>query len=314
MTIRSGSPVNGTMEVLEEKPDPASKMGLFEAFANPPVIYSSLIVVLACAWGFSSGIVSIISMVALFAVVLISAVHLERGEATWGQWYEKLLANSFPFTILVILTILVGGIVQIVPLVTVTEKGVVDDRMQVPYTPLELAGRDIYVSEGCYTCHSQMIRPFVAEVLRYGDYSRLGESIYDYPFQWGSRRIGPDLARVGGKYTHEWHFNHMLNPRSVSTGSNMPNYPWLLENDTDVAVLPRKLEVQRMLGVPYPELTPEEIQASVTQQSAEIVEALLEKGVLIAPEKEIVAVIAYLQKLGQSETPGSEPQKENQPE
>jgi cytochrome c oxidase cbb3-type subunit I/II len=106
----------------------------------------------------------------------------------------------------------------------------------------------------------------------------------------------------------------MLNPRSVSTGSNMPNYPWLLENDTDVAVLPRKLEVQRMLGVPYPELTPEEIQASVTQQSAEIVEALLEKGVLIAPEKEIVAVIAYLQKLGQSETPGSEPQKENQPE
>ncbi|MBL4575842.1 MAG: cytochrome-c oxidase, cbb3-type subunit I [Opitutaceae bacterium] len=314
MTIRSGSPVNGTMEVLEEKPDPASKMGLFEAFVNPPVIYSTLIVVLACSWGFSDGIGAIVSMVALFAVVLISAVHLERGEATWGQWYEKLLANSFPFTILVIFSVLIGGIVQIVPLVTVTEKGIVDDRMQVPYTPLELAGRDIYVSEGCYTCHSQMIRPFVGEILRYGDYSRLGESIYDYPFQWGSRRIGPDLARVGGKYTDDWHFNHMLNPRSVSTGSNMPNYPWLLEKDIDVAVLPRKLDVQRTLGVPYPELTPKEIQASVTKQSAEIVERLLRKGVLIAPEKEIVAVIAYLQKLGQSETVGSESQEKNQSE
>jgi len=313
-TVRSGSPVNGTIEVLEEKADPASKMGLRETFVNPPVIYTTLIIVLACVWGFGSGVVSIVSMVTLFIVVLVAAVHLERGEDNWAQWYDKLLVNSFPFTLLVILSVLIGGIVQIVPLVTVTEKGVVDDRMQVPYTPLELAGRDIYVKEGCYTCHSQMIRPFVAEVLRYGDYSRLGESIYDHPFQWGSRRTGPDLARVGGKYPHAWHFNHMLDPRSISAGSNMPNYPWLLENDTDVDALPSKLRVQRMLGTPYPEFTEEEIQDSVTKQSTEIAESLREAGVIIAPEKEIVALISYLQKLGKSEGVASGTLEEDQPE
>ncbi len=313
-TIRSGSPVNGTVEVMEKKPDPASKMGLGATFVNPPVIYSTLVVVLACVWGFSSGIFSIVSMIVLFGVVLIAAVHLERSEDTWAQWYDKLLANSFPFTILVIISILIGGIVQIVPLVTVTEKGVVDDRMQIPYTPLELAGRDIYVKEGCYTCHSQMIRPFVGEVLRYGDYSRLGESIYDHPFQWGSRRTGPDLARIGGKYPDVWHFNHMLDPRSISAGSNMPNYPWLLEKDTDVDALPRKLAVQRTLGVPYPEYSDEEILADLKAQSTEIAENLREAGVIIAPEKEIVALIAYLQKLGKFETVPSELLEGSQPE
>jgi cytochrome c oxidase cbb3-type subunit I/II len=176
-----------------------------------------------------------------------------------------------------------------------------------PYTPLEQRGRDLYVREGCYTCHSQMIRTLVPDVLRYGragvaaDYSRLGESIYDRPFQWGSRRIGPDLARVGGNYNHAWHYRHMEDPRQTSPGSNMPAYPWLLTADTDVGTLPAKLRVQRQLGVPYPEMTPEAIQARVDAQAREIVADLAASGIEVAPEREIIALIAYLQYLGSYE-------------
>jgi cytochrome c oxidase cbb3-type subunit I/II len=199
-------------------------------------------------------------------------------------------------------------LIQIVPLAVAHRAANVEDRKQIPYTPLELAGRDIYVREGCYTCHSQMIRTLKPDVLRYGDYSRLGESIYDHPYQWGSKRNGPDLARVGGKYPHLWHLRHMEDPRSVSVGSNMPPYPWLLTNDTDVAALPAKLSVQRTLGVPYPNWTPEQIKARVDAQAKGIADELRKNGAYVAPEKEIVALIAYLQHLGKSEpVPGPAP-------
>jgi cytochrome c oxidase cbb3-type subunit I/II len=146
-----------------------------------------------------------------------------------------------------------------------------------------------------------MIRTLVPDVMRYGDYSRLGASISDHPSQWGRRRIGPDLARVGGKYPDSWHYHHMLDPRAISPGSNMPNYPWLFENDTDVAALPSKLAVMRTLGVPYPAQTPEEIQAEVDAQAAGIAARLREADILVEPNREIVALIAYLQKLGKSE-------------
>ena len=304
-TAKSGSPVNGTVEVYVEEKDPSEKLTLGGTFLNAPVIYSTLIIVLACTWAFGSDLVSLTSMIALFVTCIIAFIHLQVGEHNWAAWYDKLLANFFPFTVLVLLSVLVGGIVQIVPLVTVKQERIVDDRIQIPYTPLELAGRDIYVREGCYTCHSQMIRPFVSEVLRYGDYSRLGESIYDYPHQWGSKRTGPDLARVGGKYNDIWHYRHMENPRSISEGSNMPNYPWLLTDDTDTAALPSKLRVQRILGVPYPEMTDQEIADLVTEQAGAIA-ANLASDVEVAPEREIIALIAFLQQLGQSEpaTPG----------
>ncbi|HUG10867.1 MAG TPA: cbb3-type cytochrome c oxidase subunit II, partial [Opitutaceae bacterium] len=153
----------------------------------------------------------------------------------------------------------------------------------------------------CYTCHSQMIRTLVPDVLRYGDYSRLGESIYDHPFQWGSKRNGPDLARVGGKYPDVWHLRHMEDPRSISIGSNMPSYPWLLENDADVAALPSKIAAQRALGVPYPAWTDEEIATSVATQSSGIATGLKDAGAYVAPDKEIIALIAYLQHLGKFE-------------
>jgi cytochrome c oxidase cbb3-type subunit I/II len=177
----------------------------------------------------------------------------------------------------------------------------VEDKRQIPYSPLELAGRDIYVREGCYNCHSQMVRTLVPDVLRYGDYSRLGESIYDHPYQWGSKRTGPDLAHVGGKYSDVWHLRHMEDPRSVSVGSNMPAYPWLYTRNTDVAALPAKLTVQRTLGVPYPNWTPEQITTRVELQAKEIAQRLKADGGYVAPEKEVVALIAYLQHLGKSE-------------
>ena len=147
-----------------------------------------------------------------------------------------------------------------------------------------------------------MIRTLVPDVLRYGDYSRLGESIYDHPFQWGSKRTGPDLARVGGKYPNVWHFRHLEDPRAISPGSNMPNYPWLFANALDTATLPVKLDVQRTLGVPYPNWTPEQIATRVEAQAKTISQELRTAGAYVAPDKEIIALIAYLQHLGSYET------------
>ena len=155
--------------------------------------------------------------------------------------------------------------------------------------------------EGCYLCHSQMIRTLVGDVLRYGDYSKLGESIYDHPFQWGSKRIGPDLAREGGKYPGVWHFEHMQNPRAVTPNSIMPNYPWLYTDKTNVEILPRKLEVMRKLGVPYKPASEEEVQALVESQENFIVADLKNAGATVQPDREIIALISYLQKLGKSE-------------
>jgi len=173
-----------------------------------------------------------------------------------------------------------------------------EDRIAEVYTPLELAGRDLYVREGCYLCHSQMIRTLVPDVMRYGDYSRLGESIWDHPYQWGSKRTGPDLARVGLKYNDAWHFDHLQNPRNISVGSNMPTYPWLFANPTDFAALSSKIRVQRMLGVPFPSWSPAMIDTLARDQAKEVAKNLQAQGRFIAPDKEIVALISYLQRLG----------------
>jgi cytochrome c oxidase cbb3-type subunit I/II len=168
-----------------------------------------------------------------------------------------------------------------------------------PYSALQLQGRDIYVREGCYVCHSQMVRPIEAETLRYGAYSRSEESVYDHPFQWGSKRTGPDLARVGGKYPDLWHFRHMLNPRDVVSGSIMPSYSWLFEDKTDFKVLSRKLEVMKSLGVPYSDEQVKNAAADAMAEAEMIANGLTEQG---APpkvvDKEIIPLIAYLQKLG----------------
>jgi len=170
-----------------------------------------------------------------------------------------------------------------------------------PYTPLELQGRDIYVREGCYTCHSQMIRPFRSETERYGEYSKAGEFVYDHPFQWGSKRTGPDLAREGAgnlKKSNTWHYNHLEEPSAISTGSVMPSYAFLIEHNLDTATTPLKINAMRTLGVPYEADFAPRANAALMKQANEIAASLKKDGIDVPANKEIVALIAYLQRLG----------------
>lgn len=193
--------------------------------------------------------------------------------------------------------IAIGGIVEIVPMFTVGA-GPAPLAGVKPYTALEVAGRDIYIREGCYVCHSQMIRPMRAELLRYGEWSRSGEYAYDHPFQLGSRRIGPDLQRVGGKYPDGWHYEHMRDPRSITPGSVMPPYPWLLQNRIDPADITASVRALRKVGVPYTDADVSGVPAQLAAQGKEIVDRLATGNIKTEPDREIVALIAYLQRLG----------------
>ncbi len=196
-----------------------------------------------------------------------------------GFTHERIETNNFLMIVLIVLVIAVGGLVEIVPLFFQKSTTQPVEGLK-PYSALQIAGRDVYVREGCYNCHSQMIRPFQAETLRYGHYSVAGEFVYDRPFQWGSKRTGPDLARVGGRYSDEWHRIHLNNPRDVVPESNMPAYSWLEKKPVDAAGLPARMKALRTLGAPYSD---EEITAS--SEAA--------KG-----KTEMDALIAYLQVLG----------------
>jgi cytochrome c oxidase cbb3-type subunit I/II len=302
-TVRGAQPVNGSIEVYADEASdahaPAEKLGLLGTFFNPPVLFSILGVGFACLWMFSSQGFGIVGLIGVLLCAVLAFAHFESRGKAWAGWYDRLLVHTAPFTILTFIAVVAGGMIQIIPTVVAHKAANVEDRRQIPYSPLELAGRDIYVREGCYLCHSQMIRTLVPDVLRYGDYSRLGESIYDHPFQWGSKRTGPDLARVGGKYPNIWHLQHMEDPRRISAGSIMPAYPWLLANNLDQSTLPSKISVQRTLGTPYPAWTPEQIAGQVNTQAKQIANDLRANGAYVAPEKEIIALIAYLQHLGQ---------------
>jgi cytochrome c oxidase cbb3-type subunit 2 len=196
-----------------------------------------------------------------------------------GFTHEKIETSNFLMIVLILLVVAIGGLVEIVPLFF--QKSTTEPiRGLQPYNALQLAGRDIYVREGCYNCHSQMIRPFRAETLRYGHYSVAGEFVYDHPFQWGSKRTGPDLARVGGRYSDDWHRIHLINPRDVVPESIMPEYPWLEKTLVDAEAMPSHMRALRAVGVPY---TDEQIAGS----EAEV------KG-----KTEMEAMIAYLQMLG----------------
>ena len=229
----------------------------------------------------------------------ISAGRL-AGEG-FHSWLER---RTILFTALIVLAIAIGGAVEIIPLLTV-DSNIPKITSVKPYTPLELEGRDIYIREGCNNCHSQMIRPFRSEVERYGEYSKAGEFVYDFPFLWGSKRTGPDVHRVGGKYNDNWHFNHMIDPRSTSPGSIMPRYPWLVEDDLDISNTAGKVNAMVKLGVPYSQFELDKAVYLLQNQAKEV-----EKNLRQDPEfvknygnanienKEIVALIAYLQRLG----------------
>jgi cytochrome c oxidase cbb3-type subunit I/II len=212
-------------------------------------------------------------------------------------WHSKLEGKPMLMAGLTAGVISIGGIIELVP-TFVVESNVPTITAVKPYTPLELEGRDIYVREGCYLCHSQMVRPFRDEVARYGEYSKAGEFVYDHPFQWGSKRTGPDLARLGGKYSNMWQLRHMENPRSVVAESNMPNYGWLLKDDIDYNWTEKKIETMQKLGVPYTKEDKKNAVANAQAQAKLIADDLASQGAEGMEKKEIVALIAYLQRLG----------------
>lgn len=196
-----------------------------------------------------------------------------------GFTHEKIETNSFLLIVLTLVTVAFAGLVEIVPLFFQKSTTQAVEGLK-PYTALQLAGRDVYIREGCYNCHSQMVRPFRAETMRYGPYSKAGEFVYDHPFQWGSKRTGPDLHRVGGRYSDEWHRLHLTNPRDVVPESNMPAYPWLATAMVPATQMAPRMKALRTVGVPY---TDAEIEAAADE---------------VKGKTEMEAVIAYLQVLG----------------
>ena len=226
------------------------------------------------------------------AAPLVKEAHAKK-----EYWHRVIERRPVTLLVLSLIVVAIGGLIEFVP--TFLVKSNVPTIASVkPYTPLELQGRDIYVREGCYTCHSQMIRPFRDEVSRYGEYSKAGEFVYDHPFQWGSKRTGPDLAREGNKYPDSWHYNHMYDPRSMSPGSIMPQYTWLLDNALDTASTPAKIRAMRTIGVPYPEGYDLQANKDLMQQANSIAANLKKDKIETPPNVEIVALIAYLQRLG----------------
>jgi cytochrome c oxidase cbb3-type subunit I/II len=213
-------------------------------------------------------------------------------------WHHRVLEHKpVIFTVLTLIAILVGGFIEMIP--TFLIKSNVPTITSVkPYTPLELHGRDIYVREGCVNCHTQMVRPFRSETERYGEYSKAGEFVYDHPFLWGSKRTGPDLHRVGQKYSNSWHYNHMLAPDAVSTGSIMPAYPWLFEQTLNKDLTAGKINAMRAIGVPYEDGYQDGANIDLEKQANAIASSLKADGIDVVDDAEIVALIAYLQRLG----------------
>jgi cytochrome c oxidase cbb3-type subunit I/II len=217
-----------------------------------------------------------------------------HGKEYWHRWIERKPVQMLVFSLV---AVAIGGILEFIPTFLVKSNIPTISSVK-PYTPLELVGRDIYVREGCYTCHSQMIRPFRDEVARYGEYSKAGEFVYDHPFQWGSKRTGPDLARQGGKYPDSWHYNHMLEPQTMSPGSIMPAYGWLFDDRVDMQSIPGKIHAMRTLGVPYTKEEADNAAADALAQGNKIKENLKKDKISTPADAEIVALIAYLQRLG----------------
>jgi cytochrome c oxidase cbb3-type subunit I/II len=329
MTARSGKATDDTVEVEVLVTAKKQRMTLAEAFSGDPVLYAVLAHFFMILWFFLPPHADKAALVVAIGLGVTGYTVFRANPGSWATYFSRLIENHLPFTILIFLTAAVGGVVQIIPSLLVNRAANVEDRVQEIYTPLELAGRDIYVAEGCYNCHSQMIRTLVPDVLRYGPgpsegYSRLGESIYDHPYQWGSKRTGPDLSREGGaivtgsplmrvgKRDNLWHFNHLIDPRQTSLGSNMPSYAFLFETPADVKSLPGKIAAQSTLGVPWPAMTKDAIEQNARDQGFEIATALVKAGAFLPGKPDLspdllrrqlaetqgTALIAYLQKIG----------------
>ncbi|GAB4038093.1 cytochrome-c oxidase, cbb3-type subunit I [Spirosoma gilvum] len=215
-------------------------------------------------------------------------------ETYWHRWLER---KPFQLLVASLVVILIGSLIELIPTFMVKSNVPTIASVQ-PYTALEVQGRDLFIREGCVGCHSQLVRPFRSETERYGDYSKAGEFVYDHPFLWGSKRTGPDLHREGGKYPDSWHYHHMNDPTSMSPGSIMPAYPWLITQQLDVSTTSAKLRALNKIGVPYDDLAIAQANEDLTKQATEVSGRLAKEGINVKPDREIVALIAYLQRLG----------------
>ena len=227
------------------------------------------------------------------------ALPLEKinPSASTERWHRRLETKPILFMVIALVVILIGTFIELMPTLTISSNIPTIASVK-PYTPLELQGRDLYIREGCANCHSQTIRPFRSETERYGEYSKAGEFVYDHPFLWGSKRIGPDLQREGGKYGNSWHYNHLMDPRLMSPGSIMPEYSWLISQKLDTSTTPAKIRAMQKIGVPYPAGYDKIANQDLTKQAQGIADDLAKDRIKVKNNKEIVAIIAYLQRLG----------------
>ncbi len=234
----------------------------------------------------------LVSNEAAEALPMIKETHEPR-----EFWHRKIERKPMLLLVLSLIAILIGGLVEMLPTFFISSNIPTIASVK-PYTPLELQGRDLYIKEGCVGCHTQTIRPFRSETERYGEYSKAGEFVYDHPFLWGSKRTGPDLQRVGGKYSNAWHYNHLMDPRTMSPGSIMPNYDWLIDQKLDTTTTAVKIRAMQTFGVPYPDGYAAIANKDLDIQAKEISANLAIDKIKVGSDKEIIAIIAYLQRLG----------------
>jgi cytochrome c oxidase cbb3-type subunit I/II len=307
-TARAGKAVDGETTVLVEAKT-VVPWGWKDIVFGRPMVFTVAFVGISMFLGWVEADLAVVMVGILLAMIALAFVFVGgTTKAGKPKWHAILEGKGFLFTVFVLGAVLVGGIAELVPTIFVDRAVPKEGPEQVPYTALELEGRDLYLREGCYTCHSQMVRPFRSEKLRYGEPSRAEESQYDHPFQWGSKRTGPDLARVGGKYPNLWHYTHMLDPRATSPGSNMPAFPWLAERPLNVKETPEKLALMQKLGVPYSNAQIDTAAADLEAQAKLVSADLKAQGVDLPWDRELVALIAYLQKLGKQAPPAPDGQ------
>lgn len=287
--LRYGNFLETTLQILP--------MHMLRAFGG--LLYLSGAIMMAYNLVKTAASGSLLSNEAAEAYPMASDEELKPEDSYWHRWIERRPVQLLVFSLIVIL---IGGAVEFVPMFLVKSNVPTISSIK-PYTPLELEGRDLYIREACNSCHSQLVRPFRSETVRYGDYSKSGEFVYDHPFLWGSKRTGPDLAREGDRKspqfkTATWHYQHFEAPQDISTGSIMPPYPHLLSNDLNTSTLKKKISVMRTLGVPYPEGFEDRAEKDLQKQAQAIANELKTNGIKCDPNKEVIAMIAYLQKLG----------------
>jgi cytochrome c oxidase cbb3-type subunit I/II len=295
-TARAGAPVNGTADVVvivDETPRVPWRAIIF----GKPVLLVTATMILAATFLVTNMFASVFFALIAVTVAVLGTIALSAAREQEHAWHRLVEGRALLFTVLTIVAVLIGGVAEIVPsLLAQPDAATLADAR--PYRPLELEGRDVYLREGCYNCHSQMIRPFRFEQQRYGEPSTLAESQLDHPFQWGSKRTGPDIAREGGKYPSLWHYRHLLDPRSVSPGSNMPPYAALAGDRVDFTRTANKVDAMKSIGVPYTDRDVASAAADAHAQGDAIASDLRTNGADVPADSEMVALIAYRQRLG----------------